>query len=88
MSLIFVRFRFCPVPFLSGFVGGIVLVCRGIVFVNTFCDGLRWAKMGGKFKFCPVAWDKNVDAGTVSLENLEFCPTVVLFGILDDAYYT
>ncbi len=55
--------------------------------MNTFCNGLRWAKMGGELEFCPVACDKNVDVGTVNLENLEFCPTVVLFGILDDAYY-
>ncbi len=56
--------------------------------MNTFYNGLRWAKMGGEFEFCPGACDKIVDVGTVSLENLEFCPMVVLFGILDDAYYT
>jgi hypothetical protein len=43
--------------------------------------------MGGEFEFCPVACDKNVDVGIVSLENLEFCPTIILFGILDDADY-
>jgi hypothetical protein len=46
--------------------------------VNTFCNELRWAKMGGEFEFCPVACDKNVDVGIVSLKNLEFCPTGVV----------
>ncbi len=44
--------------------------------------------MGGEFGFCPVGYDKNVDVGSVSLENLDICPMVVLLGILDDAYYT
>ena len=39
-------------------------------------------------EFCPVACDKNVDVGIVSLEKLEFCPTEVVFGILSDADYT
>jgi hypothetical protein len=66
----------------------LVLGGRGIVFVNTFYNGLRLAKVGGEFEFCPVACDKNVDVGIVSLKKLEFCPTDVLFGILDDADYT
>ena len=36
-------------------------------------------------EFCPVACDKKVDVGIVSLKKLEFCPTDVLVGILDDA---
>ena len=44
--------------------------------------------MRGEFEFCPGACDKNVDVGIVSLKNLEFCPTGVVFGILDDADYT
>ena len=39
-------------------------------------------------ELCPVACDKNVDVGTVSVKKLEFCPTDGLFGILDDADYT
>ena len=56
--------------------------------MNTFYNVLRWAKMGGEFEFCPVACDKNVDVGIVSVKKLEFCPTDVLFGILADADYT
>ncbi len=44
--------------------------------------------MGGEVEFCPVACDKNVDVGIVSLKKMEFCPTDVLCGILDDADYT
>ncbi len=66
----------------------IVLGGRGIVFVNTFYNELRLAKVGGEFEFCPGACYKNVDAGIVILKKLEFCPTDVLFGILDDADYT
>ena len=39
-------------------------------------------------EFCPVACDKNVDVGIVSLKKLEFCPADVLSEILDDADYT
>ncbi len=60
-------------------------MCEGIVFVNTFYNGLWVEKVGGEFEFCPVACDKNVDVGIVSLKKLEFCPTDVLFGILSDA---
>ncbi len=58
--------------------------------MNTFYNVLRLAKakVGGEFEFCPVACDKNVDVGIVSLKKLEFCLTDVLFGILDDADYT
>ncbi len=56
--------------------------------MSTFCNGVRSAKMGVEFEFCPVACDKNVDVGIVSLKKSEFCPTVVLFEILDDADYT
>ena len=63
-------------------------MCEGIVFVNTFDNGLRMEKVGGEFEFCPVACDKNVDVGIVSLKKLEFCPTGVVFGILSDADYT
>ncbi len=56
--------------------------------MNTFCNGLRLVKVGGEFEFCPVACDKNVVVGIVSLKKLEFCPTDDLFGILDDADYT
>ncbi len=35
------------VPFLSGCVDLLVLVRLGIVFVSTFCNGMRLAKMGG-----------------------------------------
>ena len=44
--------------------------------------------MGGEFEFFPVACDKDVDVGIVSVKKLEFCPTDVLFGILADADYT
>ena len=74
--------------FLSGFVCCIGVRCPGIVFVSTFCNVVRWAKVGGEMEFCPVVCDKNVDVGNVSLKNLEFCPTDVLFGILADADYT
>ena len=56
--------------------------------MNTFCNVLQWAKMGGEFEFCPVACDKYVDVGIVSVKKLEFCLTDVLFGILADAAYT
>ena len=56
--------------------------------MSTFCNVVRWAKVGGEMEFCPVVCDKNVDVGNVSLKNLEFCPTDVLFGILADADYT
>ncbi len=56
--------------------------------MNTFCNELRYAKMGGEFEFCPVACDINVDVGIVSLKKLEFCPTGIVFGILDDVNYT
>ncbi len=64
------------------------LVSRGIVFVNTFGNEVRWAEVGGEFEFCPGACDKNVEVGIVSLKNLEFCPTDGVFEILDDADYT
>jgi hypothetical protein len=63
-------------------------MCEGSVFVNTFDNGLRMEKVGGEFEFCPVACDKIVDVGIVSLKKLEFCPTIVVFGILSDADYT
>ncbi len=44
-------------------------------FVNTFWDGVRWAKGGGEFEFCPMKCYQNVDVGTVSLKKFEFCPT-------------
>ncbi len=56
--------------------------------MNTFYNGLRLAKVEGEFEFCPVACDKNVDVGIVSLKKLEFCPTDVLVGIRDDADLT
>ena len=55
--------------------------------MKTFCNGVRLAKMGGEFEFCPGAWDRNIDVGTVSVKKMEFCPTDVLCGILDDADY-
>ncbi len=61
---------------------------RGIVFVNTFCNGVRWAKLGGEFEFCPGACDQNVEVGIVSLKKLEFCPMDVMVGILADAFNT
>jgi len=30
--------------------------------------------MGGEFEFCPMACDKYVDVGIVSVKKLEFCP--------------
>ncbi len=53
---------------------GLAAAGREIVFVNTFCNGFRGAKMGGKFEFCPMACDKYVDVGIVSVKKLEFCP--------------
>jgi hypothetical protein len=58
------------------------------VVVNTFWIGVRWAKMGGEFEFCPMKCYQNVDVGNVSLKSLEFCPTDCVRRILDDAFYT
>ena len=55
--------------------------------VNTFCDGVRWVKMGGEFEFCPMKCE-NVDVGSVSWKNVEFCPTDCCRNILDDVIYT